>query len=839
MFGVSRFVALLLLLCGMTVAHGQSVTYQDLHDFGAGKDGVDPGSVTIDSAGNMYGLAGYGGSHTAGTIWEITAAGTYRDLYDFDGGQGGGNPLSSPILDAAGNLYGIAESHGAHGFGLIWEFTANGTFKDLFDFTAGSPTAVTSDAAGNLYGATGVQGANNGTVWELTASGAFRTLYKFAGGLDGLYPYCVALDAAGNLYGSAAGGANNDGMLWKLTPSRTFTDLYDFSGDAYGFAPYAVMLDSAGNLYGTTVDGGAQGYGRLWELTTSGTFKDLYDFGSTNLDGKSPNAGLAIDANGDIYGTTTDGGLTYYGIVWEFTASGTFEVLYGDTKNGDGYVDGIALDEAGNLFGPAAEGANIKGMEWELSPAEQAVSLALNPNPVGGGSSSTGTVTISAPSPIGGTVVQLSSGSTYVTVPSSVTVPVGQTTATFTIATKYYPEDYNAKITAKAGSTSQTALLAVDVPVFTSLTLNPSAVAGGTSSTGTVSLDGTTPSGGTVVYLTSSSADATVPASVTIQAGQSSASFTISTIPYSESVTSRITAKLGAVTKQAVLSIDILALSGLTLNPTTVAGGNSSSATVTLNAAAPSGGAVVYLSSSSADATVPPSVTVPAGQTSYTFSIPTVPYSGLVDATITAHAGSVAEKVVLTITAPALSGLSLNPATVIGGTSSTGTVTLSGTALPGGTVVSLSSSSADATVPPSVTIPAGQSSATFTISTIPYSGTVDATIKAKAGSVAETAVLTIQEPAIASVSLSPNSVKGGASTTGTVTLTGPAPAGGTVVSLGSTSSSVHVPATVTVPAGQTTATFTATTSSVTASTPVEIAATAGGFTRYGPLTVTS
>ena len=192
-----------------------------------------------------------------------------------------------------------------------------------------------------------------------------------------------------------------------------------------------------------------------------------------------------------------------------------------------------------------------------------------------------------------------------------------------------------------------------------------------------------------------------------------------------------------------------------------------------------------------------------------------------------------------------LSSLSLNPTSVTGGHSSTGTVTLSGAAPAGGATVALSSGNAAvATVPPSVTVAAGTTSATFTVSTSSVAASTTVTISGTYGGATSSASLTVAPappppPTLSSLSLNPTSVIGGTqSSTGTVTLSGAAPAGGATVALSSGNGAASVPSSVFVPAGATSATFTVSTSAVAASTTVTISATYSGATRSASLTVT-
>jgi hypothetical protein len=190
-----------------------------------------------------------------------------------------------------------------------------------------------------------------------------------------------------------------------------------------------------------------------------------------------------------------------------------------------------------------------------------------------------------------------------------------------------------------------------------------------------------------------------------------------------------------------------------------------------------------------------------------------------------------------------LSSLTVNPASVTGGNSSKGTVTLSGPAPASGAQVMLSSSSTAAKVPSSVTVPAGATSATFTVNSSAVTAPTTATISASYTGVTKTASLTVTPapppaPTLSSLTLNPTSVIGGVqSSTGKVTLSAPAPAGGATVMLSASNGAARVPSSVFVPAGATSATFTVNTSIVLLSTSVTISASYNGTTRTATLSV--
>lgn len=189
----------------------------------------------------------------------------------------------------------------------------------------------------------------------------------------------------------------------------------------------------------------------------------------------------------------------------------------------------------------------------------------------------------------------------------------------------------------------------------------------------------------------------------------------------------------------------------------------------------------------------------------------------------------------------ALLSLSLNPTNVTGGNSSVGTVTLSGPAPAGGAQVTLSSSNtAAANVPPNVTVAAGATTATFTVSTTAVGASTTVTISATYAGATRSASLNVTPashptPTVSSLTLNPANVFGGQSSTGTVTLTGPAPAGGAQVFLSSSNGAARVPSSVIVPAGATSATFTVNTSLVLISTSSTISASYNGTTQTATL----
>ncbi len=186
----------------------------------------------------------------------------------------------------------------------------------------------------------------------------------------------------------------------------------------------------------------------------------------------------------------------------------------------------------------------------------------------------------------------------------------------------------------------------------------------------------------------------------------------------------------------------------------------------------------------------------------------------------------------------ALSSVSVNPSSVTGGQSITGTVSISDPAPAGGASISLSSASSAASVPPTVTVPANATSVNFSVSTAAVGATTMGNITASFSGVTKTVNVTIQPAALLSVTLNPSNILGGSTAVGKVTLTGPAPASGIVVTLTSSQSAkAKAPLKLIIPSSARSATFDVTTTSVSRKTVVTIAASFGGVTKSAALTL--
>jgi uncharacterized repeat protein (TIGR03803 family) len=348
------------------------------------------------------------------TCFSFAAAARAQEsnVYVFVGEPDGADPTSNLIWDAQGNLYGTTAEGGLHNDGMVFELSpvesGGWTKRVLYNFGAASsdgasPQAgLTMSPAGDLFGTTATGGTSGrGAVFELSPStgGAWTetVIYSFGASPDGDLPSSsLALDSQGNLYGSTTyGSVPSAGMVFELSPSggETWTEkvLYGFGKTAAdGSGPNGVILGSDNNLYGSTQTGGANGGGTVFKLSAGSggvwTLTTLYSFSGTP-DGNFPSGSLIIDAQGNLYGTTFQGGAytvppggggsgeglgTAYelspaaGGGWTETILHSFGAIATDGLYPNA---GLTLDTQGNLYATTqAGGDKNKGAVVELTP---------------------------------------------------------------------------------------------------------------------------------------------------------------------------------------------------------------------------------------------------------------------------------------------------------------------------------------------------------------------------------------------------------------------------------------------------------------------------------------
>jgi uncharacterized repeat protein (TIGR03803 family) len=267
--------------CGVVYKIDTTGNQTVLYTFTDAENGFGPwAGLAIDASGNLYGTNATGGSYGLGSIFKIDASGNYSVLHNFEAWDGQLLFLAPLTLDPAGNLYGVTAYGGATTTGTVFKLATSGKLTVLYNFTngvdGGFPTGpVALDSAGNLYGATYEGGAPNGlsgagVVFKVAPSGKYSVLYSFPStGYDGSYGGGVIIDSTGNMYGTTSwDGKYQSGSVFMVSPTGHVTTLYDFKGGTDGRGVWAsLMEDAAGNLYGTAESGGATGGGVVFELS--------------------------------------------------------------------------------------------------------------------------------------------------------------------------------------------------------------------------------------------------------------------------------------------------------------------------------------------------------------------------------------------------------------------------------------------------------------------------------------------------------------------------------------------------------------------------------------------
>jgi uncharacterized repeat protein (TIGR03803 family) len=870
--------------CLPDYAVAQSYTLKTLHAFN-GTDYQFPSGVTMDRQGNLYGVVGRANTATFnnnGTIFKYTPAGIFTVIATFDGLDGDGP--SPPIVDDAGNLWGTTLQGGLdwhpennhYGWGTLYKISSTGVFTPgIVEFTGThgvTPSgSLTIDPFGNLVGAAAMGGLlwnaggsfGSGTIFQMAPSGVINNTQMFNGS-NGESPNAGgAMDSQGNLYGTTfQGGTHSNGTLYKISPSGVYTVLVNFDG-VHGKNPAnGVAIDSQGNLYGATYMGGVtainnavNGYGTIWKWSPTGGLTTLVSFNGTN--GILPLYGVTLDAQGNLFGATASGGPNGMGVIYEYSNTGVMSTLvsFDGANNGSTPEGMLSIDSQGDLFGVSnVKGPGGYGTLFEVQPVSTTLSVAaitLNTTTVSGGTAAQGTVTISAPAPVGGMVVTLGSNSSYVTPQGPVTIPAGATSAAFPISTQPVPDNTPVAISARLGISTQQATLTVAPPTTVAVAmvyLDLNGVVGGVSSTGTVLLNRVAPAGGIVVSLSSASVNARVPAGITVPAGAMTATFPITTQPVTVMDDAMITAGVGASSLPAGILLFpattvIPNLFSFTLNLPTVQGGTPLVGRLFTDALP---GNTITFSSSSPAVVVPVGMTARAGEAILNCPFTTTAVTADTVVTITASIGSRFLQTTVTILAPtptAISALLLNTPGVQGGLSAQGAVVLTSVAPAGGAVIALSSPNSVVGMPSTIGIPEGESVGFFAITTQSVTTTTTAPITATVGGSSQQAslIITPGTPGInvSAITLNSPSIQGGVVGNGFVTLTAPAPLGGAIVTLASSNTAVAtVPATVIIEQGLTTGNFAITTNIVSATATTTLSANLGSSTKSGLLTVT-
>jgi uncharacterized repeat protein (TIGR03803 family) len=382
-------------------------------------DGANPVAGLIQGGdGNFYGTTLAGGPQGNGTVFRISPNGAIANLVQFDGFDDGAHPASALVQGSDGSFYGTTTTGGPGGRGTVFRLSINSapqittqpanqnampgtnvvfnvavfgtsplsyqwrkngtnllgggssasslTISNVAPADAGTYSVVVTNALGSVTSTGAVL-----SVVSVTAPGInLDSLYSFTGNDDGGNPNGLVQATNGIFYGTTQnGGTNLAGTVFQMSPSGALAPLYSFTGDGDGANPFAALMQGAdGNLYGTTFEGGTFGPGAVFKITTNGALAGLYSFAGIN-DGGYPVAALVQGKDGNFYGTASAGGQNGNGTVFKLTTNGAFTTLRA-FKGTDGASPQATLVQGadGSLYGSTRSGGtNGNGTAFKIT----------------------------------------------------------------------------------------------------------------------------------------------------------------------------------------------------------------------------------------------------------------------------------------------------------------------------------------------------------------------------------------------------------------------------------------------------------------------------------------
>lgn len=367
-----------------------------VYSFTGAPNGGHVETSLLVSNGVFYGTAYSGGAScrwgaaTCGIIYELTPSGSETILHSF--AYADGCFPSGPLVAYNGSFYGVAQSCGKYGDGVVYSITPTKHFAVLYNFTGkdgdgSEPSGALLQVGGTFYGTTTKGGDSYGTVFALTAQGQERVLHRFGEGVDGQTPNGSLTVLDGSFWGTTEhGGAAgvNSGTIFAINPDGNYKQIYSFKGNPDGAVPLAGLVVVNGTIYGTTLAGGKGGpntscpsyCGTVFSATATGEEHVIYAFSGGPGDGMNPEASLTYD-EGNLYGTTFNGGPESasngeegFGTAFKVSYSGQEQVLHFFQGSPDGESPTAALTVLGSaLYGTTtAGGAQGWGSAFTVAP---------------------------------------------------------------------------------------------------------------------------------------------------------------------------------------------------------------------------------------------------------------------------------------------------------------------------------------------------------------------------------------------------------------------------------------------------------------------------------------
>jgi hypothetical protein len=658
------------------------------------------------------------------------------------------DPMGIAVRDAANAVYYVgtdfsgpdqdwyivrrALDTGALVYGRLTNFDASGddTPSALRLDGAGNPIVVGTvfNSFGHTDAAVVCYQSNNGNVAWINSYNSPTNANDFANNL--------IIDGSSNIYmiGTTRTPTRYDVLIRRMnglgqTAWTTTLNNSTFNGNDFG---RAINLDAAGHVYALGMYQRAVGNeARLTRLQNA----TLTPASPNVIGGNAVSWTLALNSQNPTSRVFT---LTSSSPAGTVPASVTMpasavNVTFSMSTTGVAVPTPVTVTAGGSVVGTVT-----------LNPPTPA-SVIVNPGDIVSGTSTTGTVNINGKAPAGGWTVFVRDNSSAVSLPSTVLIDAGATFAQFDISTVPTAVDVPATITATSGGGTATTTLQVRRASLTSVSVSSASVTGGTPVTGRLVLSGIAGANFAVTLNSNNTNAAVMPSSSIVTRNFQEGTFPITTKAVGADASVTITAVLNGVTRTTTLNVLAPVLTSVSGSPQSVPGGTGITGTLTLSNVAPATGTFpVTLSSANPAVQVPATVNLANNSSTTNFAITTSPVASTVAVTISATFNGVTKTGSVTARASGLASVDFLSDSVKGGFSTTGIIRMDGRVGAGGIFVTLvSSNPAVAAVPATVRIPAGATSASFTVTTTAVGADTTVTISATRNAITKTADIVV------------------------------------------------------------------------------------------------
>lgn len=361
---LAKLAACCLILSGSAFAQTFSTIYSFPADGSMGKG--PEATLTVGPDAQLYGAAVKGGANDHGAVFKVSTDGGVSMLGSLQDTTTGRFPFARLASPGDGFLYGATERNDTAGgapLGTVFKVNPAGGLSVVYQFPGGGtgpklPHALVATDSATLQ----VLGSSPGGLWNVTTGGSATNTYTFGTtAADGVFPFSLIRGSDGKLYGTTEGigyvGTDPGlrGTLFRINANGTgMTKLHDCLYET-GVAPRGAMVEAGdGSFYGTMSAGGANARGVIFQLTPGGTYTVIYHFDGL----QTPQGDLLLATDGYLYGTTSSGGPNNYGGVFRIKPDGTgykvIQTFLG--PNGSRPRGGLVQANDGNLYGTTSEG---------------------------------------------------------------------------------------------------------------------------------------------------------------------------------------------------------------------------------------------------------------------------------------------------------------------------------------------------------------------------------------------------------------------------------------------------------------------------------------------------